>query len=61
MDHIHTEARRVPLRIQLLGLALRHAAEHALDPGMAIDDIQTTARRLSEHDLTDAIEPPVVR
>jgi hypothetical protein len=41
MHHIRTEARRVPLRIQLLGPARRHATEYALDPAMAIEDVQT--------------------
>jgi hypothetical protein len=60
MDHIHTEARRVPLWIQLLGLARRHAADHALNPAMAIEDVRITAGRLSAHDLTGA-EPPLTR
>jgi hypothetical protein len=61
MEHISTEARRVPLRIQILGIARQHAAEYALDPAVAIGDIHTIAKRLSEHDLTAPIEPQLER
>lgn len=56
MELIGREARRVPLRIRLLGVLRWHAANSELDPASAIEDVHVVAGRLTENDLAEIVD-----
>jgi hypothetical protein len=57
MELIAFEIGRVPLRVEFLKLVRRHAAEHELDPAIALFDLRTATARLIDNDVAGHAGP----